>query len=46
MVEFAINTFTEICEIALPIAIVFNIGQLIVSTFMRVAFGGRLWFGK
>lgn len=46
MVEFAINTFTEICEIALPIAIVFNIGQLIVSTFMRVAFGGRLWFGR
>lgn len=46
MVEFAITTFTEICEIALPIAIVFNIGQLIVSTFLRVAFGGRLWFGK
>ena len=46
MVEFAINTFTQIIEIALPIAIVFEIGNLIVSTFMRVAFGGRLWFGK
>ena len=46
MVEFAVNTFTEIIEIALPIAIVFNIGQLIVSTFMRVAFGGRVWFGR
>lgn len=46
MVQFAIDTFTQIIEIALPIAIVFEIGQLIVSTFMRVAFGGRLWFGK
>lgn len=46
MVEFAINTFTEIMEIALPIAIVFEVGNLIVGTFMRVAFGGKLWFGK
>lgn len=46
MVEFAINTFTEIMTIALPVAIVFEIGNLIVSTFMRVAFGGRLWYGK
>lgn len=46
MVDFAINAFTEILEIALPIAIVFEIGNLIVSTFLRVAFGGKLWFGK
>lgn len=46
MVEFAIATFTDIIEIALPIAIVFEIGNLIVGTFMRVAFGGKLWFGK
>lgn len=46
MVEFAVTTFTEIMEIALPIAIVFELGNLIVGTFMRVAFGGRLWFGK
>lgn len=46
MVEFAINTFTEIMAIALPIAIVFEVGNLIVCTFMRVAFGGRLWYGK
>lgn len=46
MVEFAVTTFTEIVEIAIPIAIVFNFGMLIVSTFMRVAFGGKLWFGK
>lgn len=46
MVDFAINAFTEIVEVALPIAIVFEIGNLIVNTFMRVAFGGKLWFGK
>lgn len=46
MVEFAVNTFTEILEMALPIAIVFELGNIVVGTFMRVAFGGRLWFGK
>lgn len=46
MVEFAIATYTEIMEVALPIAIVFAIGNLIVGTFLRTAFGGRLWFGK
>ena len=46
MVEFAVNIFTEIVEIALPIALVFEIGNLIISTFMRGAFGGKLWFGK
>lgn len=46
MVEMAVNAFAEIVEIALPISIVFNFGGIIVSTFMRVAFGGRLWFGK
>lgn len=46
MVEFAVTTLTQVVEIALPISLVFNIGMLIISTFMRVAFGGRLWFGK
>lgn len=46
MVEFAVTTFTQIMEYALPIAIVFEVGNIIVSTFMRVAFGGRLWFGR
>lgn len=46
MVEFAVNTFTQIVEHAMPFAIVFGIGDLIVQTFLRVAFGGKLWFGK
>lgn len=46
MVEFAIETYTAILESALPIAIVFGLGNIVVGTFMRVAFGGKLWFGK
>lgn len=46
MVEFAVSTFTQILEMALPIAIVFEFGNIIVGTFMRVAFGGKLWFGR
>ena len=46
MVQFAVDTFTEITKIALPIALVFNIGGLIVSSFLHMAFGGKLWFGK
>lgn len=46
MVEFAIQTFTDVISLALPIAIVFEIGNLIIGTFMRVAFGGKLWLGK
>lgn len=46
MYDFAISTFTQILEIALPIAIVFEIGNIIVSTILRSAFGGKLWFGR
>lgn len=46
MVEFAITILTEILTIALPVAVVFELGNIIVCTFMRVAFGGKLWFGK
>ena len=46
MVETAISLYTEILTVALPVAIVFELGNIIVNTFMRVAFGGRLWYGK
>lgn len=46
MVQFAVDTYTQLIQYALPIAIVFEIGNIIVSTFMRTAFGGRIWFGK
>lgn len=46
MVDLARELLTDICAMALPVAIVFEIGNLIVNVFMRVAFGGRLWLGK
>lgn len=46
MVDVAIELFTELITYAVPIAIVFEVGNLIVCTFMRTAFGGKLWFGR
>lgn len=46
MVEFAIAIYTEIINICMPIAIVFGLGNMIVSTVLNAAFGGRLWVGK
>lgn len=46
MTEFAIQTLTDVLAVAFPIAVVYAIGDLLVGTFMRVAFGGKLWFGK
>lgn len=46
MVDLAVEIYSETMAYAIPIAIVFEVGNLIVSTFIRVAFGGRLWFGR
>lgn len=46
MVQLGVDILTDVMTMAIPIAIVFEIGNLIVGTFMRVAFGGKLWFGK
>ena len=46
MVELATDLLADIISAALPIAIVFEIGNLLVGTFLRAAFGGRLWFGS
>ena len=45
MVQVAIDLYVKLAEVAIPFAVVFEICNLLVSTFMRVAFGGRLWFG-
>lgn len=42
----AIAIYVDILQVALPVAIAFEIGNLITSTFLRAAFGGRLWFGR
>lgn len=46
MLQVGIDILTDVMAMAIPIAVVFEIGNLIVCTFMRVAFGGKLWFGR
>lgn len=46
MVQVAVDLFVQVAEIAIPIALAFNICNLMVTTFFNVAFGGRIWFGK
>lgn len=46
MVTIASQILGDVMTMAIPIAIVFEVGNLIVCTFMRVAFGGKLWFGR
>ena len=46
MVDLAVSVMTDVFKMAIPVAIVFEIGNLIVTTFMRAAFGGKLWFGS
>lgn len=40
----AINLFVEVVKGAIPYGITFALGQLIVNTFMGMAFGGRISF--
>lgn len=46
MVDLAVEIYAQTMEYAIPIAIVFEVGNLIVGTFLRAAFGGRLWIGR
>lgn len=40
----AINLFALIVEGAIPFAITFAMGQLIVNSFLKMAFGGKVEF--
>ena len=46
MVDLATELYRDIITAALPIAIIFEVGNLCVSIFLRAAFGGKLWLGK
>lgn len=45
MVELAVNLYVEIIQNAIPFALVFGFGNLIVNTFLTAAFGGHLKIG-
>lgn len=40
----AIVLFTEVVRSAMPYGVVFALGQLVVNTFMNMAFGGKIKF--
>ena len=40
----AINLYAKIIESAIPYAITFAVGQLIVTSFLKMAFGGKVEF--
>lgn len=46
MVSIASELMTDIMTQAVPVAIVIELSNIIVCTFLRAAFGGRLWFGR
>lgn len=45
VVTWSAQLYVQIAEYAVPIALVFGISNLIVDTFLGVAFGGRLRIG-
>ncbi len=43
--RIAVSLYTVVLQWALPFAFAFGIGNVIVNTFLSVAFGGRLKIG-
>lgn len=46
MDQLAIDMFAECVKAAVPVAVTFELGNILVNTILRAAFGGRLWFGR
>lgn len=46
MIDLSIDLYTQMLEYALPVAIVFEVSNLLVGTVLRAAFGGKLWLGR
>lgn len=46
MVELAVSMMTTVVEQALPVAIVVELSNIVVGTFLRAAFGGKMYFGR
>lgn len=40
----AINLFAQVVAAAIPYGVTFAMGQMIVNSFMKMAFGGRIEF--
>ena len=42
MGEIAVNIYMQMLEVAIPFALVFNIGNIIVNSVLTAIFGGKL----
>lgn len=45
LVDVTVQLMASVMEYAVPVAVVVELSNIIVCTFLRAAFGGRLWFG-
>lgn len=45
MYKLAVELVGQVMVEAVPIAIVIELSNILVKTFLRCAFGGKLWFG-
>lgn len=46
MYKLAIDLVSEVMAQAVPVAVVIEVSNILVKTFLRAAFGGKLWFGS
>lgn len=45
MSEIAVAMMETVVQEAVPVAIVIELSNILIATFLRAAFGGRMWFG-
>lgn len=43
-IDDVVTCYVNVVQVALPVALVFGLGDLCVGTILRAAFGGRLTF--
>ena len=46
MIQVAVDTYAAVIEYALPFALVYGLGELIVTIVLRSALGGRMCLGR
>ena len=46
MEQAAVDLMVNLINTALPVAVIIEFANLAISTFMRTAFGGRMYIGR
>lgn len=45
MVDVVAGLMADVATIAVPVAVVIELSNILIAMFLRVAFGGRLYYG-